>query len=80
MPVGLPFSVLYQLPRLAKLFLGNLSRWCHGELFGLLTTRSAKVRAEYDRLGIIFKDVLDGWQGSLNACCILDDVRILLVL
>ena len=80
MPVGLPFSVLHQLPRPAKLFLDNLSRWCHEELLGLLTSRSAKVRAEYERLGTIFKGVLDGWQGSINACCVRDDVRVLLVL
>ena len=46
----------------------------------LLIIRLAKVRAKYDRFGIIFQGVLDGfWQGSVNACCVHDDVRVLLV-
>ena len=79
--MGLPFPVLYQLPRPAKLFFDDLSRWCHGERLGLLTPfRSAKVRAECKRLGTFLKGMLDGWQGSINACCVRDDVGVLLVL
>ena len=36
----------------------KLSHWCHGVLFNLLTTRSAKVRAKYDRLGTISRAYL----------------------
>ena len=46
----------------------------------LLTIRSAKVRAKLDRLGAIFEGILDGRQVSINACCVRDDVRVLLVL
>ena len=27
-----------------------------------------------------FKGILDGWQGGINACCVRDDVKVLLVL
>ncbi len=36
----------------------NLSHWWHGELLDLLTIRSAKVRAKYDRLGAISRAYL----------------------
>ena len=44
------------------------------ENFVLIPTRSAKVLATHDRLGVIFKGILDGWQGSIDACCVCDDV------
>ena len=50
------------------------------ENFVLLTIRSAKVQSEHDRLGTIFKGLLDGWQGSINACCVRGDAKVLLVL
>ena len=35
---------------------------------------SAKVPAEHEGLGTIFEGILDGWQGSINACCVHDGV------
>ena len=40
---------------------------------------SAKVRSRHDSPGP-FKDVLDGWQGSIDAFFVRDDVKVLLVL
>ena len=45
----------------------------------LLTVRLTRVRAKHDRLGTIFKGILDGWQSSINTCSVCDDVRVLLV-
>ena len=53
-------NVHHQLHGPAKLTFDNLSQWCHGKLLDLLTIRLAKVRAEYDRLGNLFKGILGG--------------------
>ena len=47
----------------------------------LLTITLAKVRAKLDRLGAIpsFKGILDGRLVGISACCVRDDVRVLLV-
>ena len=36
------------------------------------------MRAKCNRLGTIFKGILASWQGSFNACCVHNDVRVLL--
>ena len=71
-------SFLYRLHGPANLFFDSLGHWCPEEFLVFLAIGSAKVRAEHESLGTIFEGILDGWQGSINACCVHDEVRVLL--